>query len=143
VTDEGRLARHTLPHAILLNPDIGKTTGVRNPFTFLFHLVLVYSGGNGDIPIQMNLNSAVAKWGIMSLSISDISQQFTLVHELSVIVREIKGLRKQRTESLRVMRDFGLIPSVLEGDNPHGFITSRSSGLGHGCHTHRQQQEKT
>jgi hypothetical protein len=77
----------------------------------------------------MNLHFTVAEWRIVSLSGSDISQPFSLVHELSIIVREIKCLRKQRTESLRIMCDFGLIPSVLKGENPRGFITSRGSGL--------------
>jgi hypothetical protein len=91
----------------------------------------------------MNLHSGVAEWRIMSVSVSDISQPLTLVHELSIIVREIKCLRKERTESLRVMRDFGLIPSVLKGENPSGFITSRASGLGGGRHTNRHQQDTT
>jgi len=51
VTDEGRLARHTLPHPILLSPYIGKTTRAHKPFAFFFYLILVYSGGNGDIPV--------------------------------------------------------------------------------------------
>jgi hypothetical protein len=138
VTDEGRLARNTLPPAILLSPDIGKTTRAHRPFAFLFYLILVYSGGNGDIPVQMNLHSAVAQWLIMSLWVSDVSQPLTLVHEFSIIVREIECLRKERTESLRIMCDFGLIPSVLKGENPHGFIASHAFGLGGGCHTHRQ-----
>jgi hypothetical protein len=79
----------------------------------------------------------------MSLCVSDISQPLTLVHELSIIVRKIKCLRKQRTQSRRIMSDFGLIPRVLKGENPRGFITSRGSGLGGGCHTHRHQQDTT
>ena len=79
----------------------------------------------------------------MSLSVSDISQPLTLVHELSIVVREIECLRKQRTESLRIMCDFGLIPSVLKGKNSHGFITGHASGLGGGCHTYRHQQDTT
>jgi hypothetical protein len=51
LTDEGRLARHTLPHAILLSPDISKTTRAHKPFAFFFYLILVYSSGNRDIPL--------------------------------------------------------------------------------------------
>jgi hypothetical protein len=79
----------------------------------------------------------------VSLSVSDISQPLTLVHELSIIVREIKCFRKQRAESLRIMCDFGLIPSVLKGENSRGFIPSRACGLGAGCDTHRHQQDTT
>ena len=39
VTDECRLARHALPLGILLNPDIGKTTGAHNSLSFLVILV--------------------------------------------------------------------------------------------------------
>src|ERR1700690_2298191 len=93
MTDNGRLACYAFPLSIPLNPGIGKTTGEHNPFAFLFHLILIYSRGNSDILIQMNLDSPVAQWLIMSLSVSNISQQLTLVHEFSVIISEIKGLR--------------------------------------------------
>jgi hypothetical protein len=118
VTDECRLARHALPLGILLNPDIGKTTGAHDSLSFLSYLVLVHPGSNGNIPVQVNRHSAAGKLIVMIDSVSDMSQPLALVHKAPIVVREIKGLRKQRTERLRIMRDFGSIPSVLKGQNP-------------------------
>jgi len=127
VTDECRLARHALPLGILLNPDIGKTTGAHDSLSFLSYLVLVHPGSNGNIPVQVNRHSAPGKLVVMIDSVSDMSQPLALVHKAPIVVREIKGLRKQRTESLRIVCDFGLIPSVLKGQNPSGLIRSHTS----------------
>jgi hypothetical protein len=35
-SDEGSLARHALPIAVLPSPDIGKTTGLHKPLALLF-----------------------------------------------------------------------------------------------------------
>ena len=53
-TNECRLARHALPLGILLNPDIGNTTGAHDSLSFLRYLVLVLPGSNGNIPVQVN-----------------------------------------------------------------------------------------
>jgi hypothetical protein len=125
VTDECRLARHALPLGILLNPDIGKTTGAHDSLSFLSYLILVHPGSNGNIPVQVNRHSAAGKLVVMIDSVSDMSQPLAFVHKAPIVVCEIKGLRKQSTESLRIMCDFGLIPSVLKGQNPSGLIHSQ------------------
>src|ERR1700682_1787551 len=127
VTDECRLARHALPLGILLNPHIGKPSGAHDSLSFLSYLVLVHPGSNGNIPVQVNRHSAAGKLVVMIDSVSDMSQPLALVHKAPIVVREIKGLRKQRTESLRIVCDFGLIPSVLKGQNRSGLIRSHTS----------------
>src|SRR6202140_4129828 len=109
VTDECRLARHALPLGILLNPDIGKTTRANDSLSFLSYLVLVHPGSNGNIPVQVNRHSAAGQLVVMIDSVSDVIQPLAFVHKAPIVVREIKGLRKQRTERLRIMRDFGSI----------------------------------
>src|ERR1700723_1073684 len=74
-------------------------------------------------------------------SVSDMSQPLALVHKAPIVIREIKGLRDQRTESPRIMCEFGLIPSVLKGQNPSGLINSHTSVLSSDCDTHRYQKD--
>ena len=141
VTDECRLARHALPLGILLNPDIGKTTRANDSLSFLSYLVLVHPGSNGNIPVQVNRHSAAGQLVVMIDSVSDVIQPLALVHKAPIVVREIKGLRKQRTESLRIVCDFGLIPSVLKGQNPSGLIGIHTSLLSGDCQTRRHQKD--
>jgi hypothetical protein len=141
VTDECRLARHAPPIGILLNPDIGKTTGAHDSLSFLSYLVLVHPGSNGNIPVKVNRHPAAGKLLVMIDSVSDMSQPLALVHKAPIVVCEIKGLRKQRTESLRIVCDFGLIPSVLKGQNPSGLIHSHTSVLSSDCQTRRHQKD--
>jgi hypothetical protein len=141
VTDECRLARHALPLGILLNPDIGKTTGAHDSLSFLSYLVLVHPGSNGNIPIQVNRHSAAGKLVVMIDPVSDMSQPLALVHQAPIVVCEIKDLCKQRTESLRIVCDFGLIPSILKGQNPSGLIHSHTSVLSSDCQTRRHQKD--
>jgi hypothetical protein len=141
VTDECRLARHAPPIGILLNPDIGKTTGAHDSLSFLSYLVLVHPGSNGNIPVQVNRHPAAGKLLVMIDSVPDMSQPLALVHKAPIVVCEIKGLRQQRTESLRIVCDFGLIPSVLKGQNPSGLIHSHTSVLSSDCQTRRHQKD--
>jgi hypothetical protein len=140
-TYECRLARHTLPLAIPLNPDIGKATRVRDSLSSLSYLVLVHSGSNGNIPVQVNRHSAAGKLLVVIDSVSDMSQPLALVHKAPIVVSEIKSLPKQRAESPRIMCDFGLIPSVLKGQNPSGLIDSHTSLLSGNRQTHCYQKD--
>jgi hypothetical protein len=126
------LARHALPLAILLNPDIGKTTGTRNDPSSLSYLLLIYPGSNGDISVQVNRHPTVAKLLIMIDGVSDMSQLLGLVHKVPIIVGEFKCLRQQHTQSPRIMFDFSLVPGVLEGQNSREFVTSRLPAPGNG-----------
>jgi hypothetical protein len=141
VIDECRLARHALPLAIPLNPDIGKATGVHDSLSLFSYLVLVHPGSNGNIPVQVNRHSAAGELLVMIDSVSDMSQPLAFVHKAPIVVREIKGLRKQHTESLRIMGDFGLIPSVLKGKNPSGLIGSHTCVLSSDYETRRHQKD--
>src|ERR1700675_455788 len=139
VADQCRLARHALPFAILLNPDIGKTAGTGNNLSFLSYIILIYPGSNGDISVQVNRHPTVSELLIMIDSVSDMSQPLALVHKMSVIVCECKCLRKQQTQGPRIMFDFGLVPGVLERQNSRGFIPSHILALGSDWQTNRHQ----
>jgi hypothetical protein len=141
VIDEGRLARHALPLAILLNPDIGKAPGVDYSPSLRSYLILVHPGRNGNVPVQVNRHSAAGELLVMIDSVSDMSQPLAFVHKAPIVVREIKGFRKQSVESLRIMCDFGLIPSVLKGQNPSGLIDSLVSLLSSDCETRCHQKD--
>jgi hypothetical protein len=133
------LARYALPLAILVNPGVSNTTGAHNCSSFLFYLILIYPGSNGNIPVQVNRHPSVAKLLILIDSVSDMSQSLALVHKVSIIVCEVKCLRKQHTQSPRIMSDFYLIPGILERQNSRGFVSSHTSMLGCDFQTHPRQ----
>jgi hypothetical protein len=105
-----------------VNPGIGKTTGTGNRLSFLFYLILIYPGNHGNISIQVNHHPGVAEVFILINTAADVSQPLSSVHKASIIVCVIEYLRKQHTHCPRIMLDFGLVPRVLEGQNPRGFI---------------------
>jgi hypothetical protein len=138
---EGSLAGYALPWPILLKPDVGETAASYQQIVFRFYPLAIPFSYDGDIPVNVNFDPAIAKMIVMFSSLGYKIQPMALVYKASIRFGLFKCLREQHAHGSRMMLDFRLLPGAFEGKNSSGLIAARCPALGERSHTTCHQEE--